>query len=290
LGLINKRKKVCFIKPSFAVSPVTWQRKGVNGMNEKGLREPNKLKRDLAAGKCCIGATITMNSPIVAELLSRVGFDWLWFEMEHTALSVEAVQSMLQATNGSSISSVVRVPWNDKTLIKRVIDTGPDGILVPLVTSREEAEYAVRAIKYPPMGERGAGLARAQCYGLTSGEYMKTANDEVMTMLMIEHIKAVENIEDILKVKGIDSLMIGTLDLSGTMGMLGQTDHPDVEAAVQKVLKACKKAKMPCGIVALDPNQANKYIEEGFTNIILAIDVLTLLMGTKDVLSKVKRP
>ncbi len=209
-------------------------------MNASGLKEPNKLKKDLANGKFRIGATITMNSPVVAELLSRVGFDWLWFEMEHTTLSVEAVQAMLQATNGADVTTIVRVPWNDKTLIKRVLDTGPDGLIIPLVNTREEAEYAVRAIKYPPLGERGAGLARAQAYGLTSGEYMATANDEVMTILMIEHIQAVENIEEILHVKEVDSIIVGALDLSGSMGMLGQTGHPDVEAAIQKVLPRLK--------------------------------------------------
>ena len=121
-------------------------------MNAIGQREPNKLKRNLAAGKVCLGATITMNSPVVAELLSRVGFDWLWFEMEHTSLTEEAVNTMLAATNGADISTVVRVPWNDKTTIKRMVDAGPDGILIPQVNSREEAEYAVRAMKYPPLG------------------------------------------------------------------------------------------------------------------------------------------
>lgn len=259
-------------------------------MNAKGIREPNKLKRDLAAGKCGIGATITMNSTTVAELFSRVGFDWLWFEMEHTSMSVEAVQSMLQATNGAEVTTIVRVPWNDKTLIKRVVDTGPDGVLIPLVNTKEEAEYAVKAMKYPPLGERGAGLARAQCYGLAAGEYMQSANDEVMTLLMIEHVQAVENIEEILQVKGVDAVIIGALDLSGSMGMLGQTGHADVEAAIQKVLAACKKAKMPCGIIALDPEQATLRMKEGFTLITLALDVITLLSGAKTVLSKITRP
>jgi 2-keto-3-deoxy-L-rhamnonate aldolase RhmA len=255
-------------------------------MNAKGLKEPNKLKRELAAGKCCIGAMITVNSPIVAELFSRVGFDWLWFEMEHSALGVEAVQTMLMATNGAEISTIVRVPWNDPTIIKRVIDTGPDGILIPLVNTRAEAESAVQAMKYPPVGKRGAGLARAQGYGLTSAEYMRSANDEVLTMLMIEHIQAVENIDEILKVEGVDAIMIGSLDLSGSLGLLGQTSHPDVEAAIQKVLRACQRVNISCGILALDAEQANMRIH----NIILSLDVLTLTLGAKAALSKVKRP
>jgi 2-keto-3-deoxy-L-rhamnonate aldolase RhmA len=258
-------------------------------MNAKGQREPNRLKRDLAAGKVCLGATITMNSPVVAELWARVGFDWLWFEMEHTALTEEAVNTMLVAANGAEISTVVRVPWNDKTLIKRMADAGPDGILVPQVNNREEAENAVRAMKYPPLGERGAGLARAQAYGLAMGEYYQSANAEVMTLLMIEHSQGVENIEAILKVPGVDAIMIGALDLSGSMGLLGQTDHPAVEDAIQKVLAACQRARVSCGIIALDPDQANRRIQQGFTSLIVAIDVLTLIGGAKTVLGKVAR-
>lgn len=258
-------------------------------MDAKGLRQPNRMKRDLAAGKVCIGATITSYSPVTAELFAHIGFDWLWFETEHTALNLENVLTMLQTTNGADVSTVVRVPWNDKTMIKRVLDTGPDGVLIPLVNSREEAEYSVRAMKYPPLGERGAGLARAQCYGLHAEEYLKSANDEVMTMLMIEHIQAVENIDKILQVKGIDSIMVGALDLSGSMGLLGQTAHADVESAIQKVLAAAKRARIPCGIIAIGPDQANQRIREGFTNIILGIDVLFLLGGAKAALSQVER-
>jgi len=258
-------------------------------MNSEGRRDPNRLKRDLAAGKVCLGCTLTINSPVIAELMSHIGFDWLWIETEHTSLSVEAALTMQQATNGAPISTVVRVPWNDKTMIKRVLDTGPDGVIVPLVNSREEAEAAVRAMKYPPWGERGAGLSRAQCYGLHMEEYLKTADEEVTTILMIEHIKAVENIDEILSVKGVDSIMIGALDLSGSMGLLGQTSHPRVEEAVQTVLAASKKAGVPCGIIAVGPEAANDRIRQGFTNIILGIDILYLVAGASGALSQVVR-
>jgi 2-keto-3-deoxy-L-rhamnonate aldolase RhmA len=259
-------------------------------MNAKGLREPNRLKHKLAAGKVCLGATLTMNSPVVAEILSHIGLDWLWFETEHSSLDDDIVLGMLQAANGADVSTVIRVPWNDKTMIKRALDLGPDGIILPLVNTREEAEYAVRAMKYPPLGERGAGLGRAQCYGMHMGEYLQTANDEVTTILMIEHIKAVENIEQIIAVKGVDSVMVGALDLSGSMGMLGQTADPKVEAAVQKVLAACKKAGMPCGIITVSADAANERIAQGFTNLIIGIDVLFLHGAATQALAKVVRP
>lgn len=259
-------------------------------MDTKGRVHSNRLKRDLAAGKVCIGATITISSSIVAEIMSRVGLDWLWFEAEHTTLDFDNVLTMLQAANGSEVSTVIRVPYNDKTMIKRALDTGADGLIIPLVNSREEAEYAVKAMKYPPWGERGAGLARAQGYGLSMGEYLETANEETMTILMIEHIDAVNKIEEILSVKGVDSVMVGALDLSGSMGMLGQTGAPVVEEAVQKVLAASKKANVSCGIVAVGAEQANLRIEQGFTNIILGIDVLYLHGSVQAALGQINRP
>lgn len=258
-------------------------------MNEKGLKNPNKLKKDLKEGKVCLGATITMSSPVVSEIMSHLNFDWLWFETEHTAMSEESVLAMLQATNGSSVSTIVRVPWNDKTMIKRILDTGPDGIIIPLVRTKKDAEDAVNAMKYPPLGERGAGLARAQCYGLHMGEYMGTANDEIMTILMIEHIEAVNNIEEILAVPGVDSIMIGALDLSGSMGILGQTSDPRVEEAIQKVLAVCKKLGMSCGIIAFDPTQANERISQGFTNIVIGMDVVYLGSAAKNSIELIKK-
>ncbi len=259
-------------------------------MNAKGQREPNRLKRNLMAGKPCIGTVVTLNNVAVAEMLARVGYDWLWFETEHTSLELESLQAMLAATNGSDVSTVIRVPWNDKTMIKRALDLGPDALIIPEVNTRAEAEQAVRAMKYPPWGERGAGMARAQSYGGQLVEYLEMANDEVMVIPMIEHIQAVENIDEILAVKGVDSVMVGALDLSGSLGLLGQTGHPDVEGAVQRVLAACKRAGIPCGAVAMTPEQANARIEQGFTNISLGMDVVYLRGSAKAAVEQVKRP
>jgi 2-dehydro-3-deoxyglucarate aldolase/4-hydroxy-2-oxoheptanedioate aldolase len=223
-------------------------------------------------------------------MLSRVGLDWLWIDTEHTAITLDNAVAMLQATNGSNISTVIRVPWNDKTLIKRALDIGPDGILVPLINTAEEVEAAVRAMKYPPSGERGAGLGRAQCYGMHMGEYLETANDEVILIAQIEHVTAVENIDEIVRVKGLDWVMIGALDLSGSMGKLGQTDDPEVEAAVQKVLAACKEVGLPCGIVAIGPEAANRRIAEGFTALIVGIDVLFVHGAAAATVSGINRP
>jgi 2-keto-3-deoxy-L-rhamnonate aldolase RhmA len=259
-------------------------------MDATGQRTPNRMKRELAAGNVCLGATVTIYSPAMAEILSRVGLDWLWIDTEHTALSLEEVSVILQATNGTDVSTVIRVPWNDKTLIKRAIDTGPDGILVPMINTAADTEAVVRAMKYPPVGERGAGLGRAQGYGLSMGEYMATANDEVMFIAQIEHVEAIANIDEIVEVEGLDSVMVGALDLSGSMGKLGQTDDPEVEEAVQKVLAACKRVGLPCGIVALGPEATNKRIGEGFTSIITGIDVLWIHGAARAGLAEIQRP
>ena len=259
-------------------------------MDATGQRVPNRLKRDLAAGRVSLGATITINSPAIVEMLSRVGLDWLWIDTEHTALTLENVVTMLQAANGSNASTVIRVPWNDKTMIKRALDVGPDGILVPLINTRQEAEDAVRAMKYPPVGERGAGLGRAQSYGMHMGEYLQAANDEVLVIAQIEHVTAVENIDEIVSVEGLDSVFVGALDLSGSMGKLGQTDDPEVEAAVQTVLAAAQRAGVSCGIVALGPDAANARIAQGFTSVIVGIDVLWVHGGAATTLAAVERP
>ncbi len=258
-------------------------------MNAKGQRDPNRMKAKLAAGEVCLGCTLTINSPVIAEIMSHIGLDWLWLEMEHTSLTLENVLTMQQATNGADISTIVRVPWNDKTMIKRALDTGPDAIIIPLVNSKEEAEYAVNAMKYPPVGERGAGLSRAQAYGMAMGPYLETANEEVMTILMIEHQDAVNNIDEILAVDGVDSIMIGALDLSGSMGILGQTSDERVESATQKVLQACKNAGKPAGIISIGADAANERIAQGFTNLIIGIDVLYLVSGAQTMLESINK-
>lgn len=258
-------------------------------MNNLERRGSIRLKCDLKANTVNLGAIITLNSPTVAEILGRIGLDWLWIEMEHSALCETDVLAMLQATNGSNVSTVIRVPWNDKTMIKRALDLGPDGIVIPLVNSKQEALDAVRAVKYPPMGERGAGLGRAQFYGMRMDDYLQTANASVTTIVMIEHIKAVENIRDILQVPGVDSVMIGTLDLSGSLGVLGNTADSKVEGAVQEVLAACKEYQKPCGILALSPEQANERIAQGFTNLVIGIDVMFLHGAVRESLERVMR-
>ena len=252
--------------------------------------KPNQLKRDLKAGKVCIGTVLTIPSPTMADIASRCGFDWIWVDMEHTPMSYESVQTMLQAMSGSGVPTIVRVPGNDEVMIKRALDTGPDAVVIPLVNSKAEAEYAVRCMKYPPIGVRGAGLGRAQAYGSQLEDYLAHADDEVMLIVQIEHITAVENIDEICAVPGVDSLFLGPLDLSGSMGLLGQTNHPDVEAAMMKVQTAGKRANVSVGIFTLTPGQANARIRGGYQNIGMGMDGDTLFSTWSGMVEKVERP
>lgn len=248
----------------------------------------NQLKPKLVQGQTVIGCVVTINSPTVADLLASVGLDFLWFDMEHGPLGLESIQAMIAATNGRGVSPIVRVPWNDPVIIKRVLDVGPEGVLIPLVNTKAQAELAVKACKYPPAGIRGVGLGRAHGYGMTFGEYLATADRELMVILQIEHIEAVNHIAEILTVGGIDLLFVGPYDLSGSMGRLGQTEHPEVQEAVGRVVRACQEARMPLGTFAGTVDAARRAIQRGFQFISFGVDTAHLAAAMKTQLAQIR--
>jgi len=249
----------------------------------------NRLKHALAEGRTCVGTVVTIGSPVVAELFAIAGYDWIWFDLEHTSVSLETLQTMIQAVSGYDTTVVVRVPGNDEVWIKRVLDLGPHAIIVPLVNSAEETERAMRYCRYPPAGVRGAGIGRAQGFGEASiATYYGTANQEIMVIPQIEHIEAVNNIDAILAVDGVEAIFLGTMDLSGSMGMLGHTDHPNIERAQQKVKEACKRRNVHCGILAMSPEQCNQRIQEGHRFVAVGMDVDTFIRVATDWLRKIR--
>ena len=222
----------------------------------------NLLKEKLQKGQVVIGTFVGLGHPDVTETLSRLGFDWLLIDGEHAPLGLETMQQMMQAMNGSNCTPLVRPQWNDMVIIKRVLDIGAHGVVIPWVNTKEEAEYAVRACKYPPEGLRGCGPRRA---ALFDPDYLKTANDEILIIVQIETRKAVSNIDDILSVKGIDACYIGPLDLSRSFGFYGpQWDNPQYIDAFDKVVAAAKKWGKPAGMFAVQEN-IEWAIEKGFT-------------------------
>jgi 2-keto-3-deoxy-L-rhamnonate aldolase RhmA len=206
----------------------------------------NDLKRRLKAGEQTIGLWMSIESPIVTEMLSMMGFDWFVFDTEHNPVSIYQVQTMMQAMRGESTTTpLVRVVWNDLVAIKRALDIGAYGIVVPWVNTREQAEMAVKATRYAPQGLRGCGPRRAAMF---DPDYLKTADEEILVIAQIETKQAVENIEDILSVDGIDVSYIGPADLSASYGHLGDMSHPEVQEAIDTVYDASRSAGVATGV------------------------------------------
>jgi 2-dehydro-3-deoxyglucarate aldolase/4-hydroxy-2-oxoheptanedioate aldolase len=222
-----------------------------------------------------IGTVITLPCSESAEILSKIEFDWFLIDMEHAPLSLEKVQSIMQATGGRC-ANLVRVPSNDSIWIKRVLDTGCDGIILPQVNTPQEVKMALEACLYPPQGSRSVGIGRAQNYGMGIQEYFKTANENIVVVIQIEHIDAVGNIDAILDVPGFDAAFIGPFDLSGSMGLTGQVGHPEVQKAITLVKEACFKRNIPVGIFAADSKGAISAKEAGYRLIGVGIDAMYL--------------
>jgi 2-keto-3-deoxy-L-rhamnonate aldolase RhmA len=238
------------------------------------------FKERLRQGKPLIGTLLSLGQPAVAEMLSRCGFDWLWIDMEHAPLSLEVTQQLLQA-KGELCAAFVRIPANDPVWIKHILDLGADGIIVPQVRTAEEAQRAVAASKYPPAGTRSVGIARAHGYGMEFATYVQEANEQLMVILQVEHAEGVKNIHSIIAVDGVDAIIIGPYDLSGSFNKLGQIQDPEVQQAIETIFTVCKQQGMPIGIFALLPEQGKEYLKQGYDLLALGIDAHYLWSAAK---------
>jgi 2-keto-3-deoxy-L-rhamnonate aldolase RhmA len=237
------------------------------------------IKQKLRTGPS-IGAWMSMAHVSIAEILASAGYDWVVIETEHTAIDVSQVLGLLIAIEGRGAVPLVRLAWNDPIQCKAVLDSGAAGVIVPMINTRADAELAVKSAKYPPLGFRGVGLARAQAYGARFGEYVAAANDDTLLIVQIEHIDAVHNIEAILEVDGIDGTFIGPYDLSMSMGIPGQLEHPDLVAARRRVLDATLARGLVAGVHLVHPDRAAveiaDRIQDGYRFIALGTDILFL--------------
>ncbi len=236
--------------------------------------QQHTFRRRLEAGERLIGTIVTLSDPAVAEIMAQAGFDWLWFDAEHSPLNVSQVQVLAQAAG--KCPCLVRVPALDEAWVKKTLDAGVEGIIFPLVTSAEQAARAAALTKYPPLGQRPVGLGRAQGYGYTFASYVQEANDWVACIIQIEHIHAVENLDAILQVEGIDALVIGPYDLSTSMGKPGQVDEPEVQSAIRQVKEACRARRKPLAIFSVSLEGARRALEEGFDFVVVGADSLLL--------------
>ena len=241
----------------------------------------NPVKKALQAGKAVFGPFQGIGSVAVSEILSSKGFDWVLVDMEHGQIDLETAGDLFAAIKRGGCSALARVPGNDQATIKRVLDAGAEGIMIPLVNTKEEAERAVKNCLYPPQGVRGLGPGRASMYGLNMVEYAKSANAEVLVMLQAEHIDAVSRIEEILKIPGIDMLFVGPFDLACSMGHMDNPAHPEVEAAIARLLEASLNAGVIPGIFCMGAESAIRRARQGFKFMALGLDSLYLNAGAE---------
>ncbi len=237
-----------------------------------------QLKFKLAQAELTIGSWITLGHPSIAEIMAAAGFDWLVLDMEHSVLELSEIQTLIQVLDGQECPAIVRLTSNHPDQIKRVMDAGATGVMVPMIRSAADAKTAVQAVYYPPRGQRGVGLARAQGYGARFQQYQDWLEKNAVVVAMIEHIDAVNAIDSILSIDGIDAYIIGPYDLSGSMGRIGEFNHPEVTSAIERVLEAGNRLGKPGGIHVVEPDQdeLRQRIAAGFSFIGYSLDIRIL--------------
>jgi 2-dehydro-3-deoxyglucarate aldolase len=248
----------------------------------------NPLKQRLAAGERLFGCWLTLASPLVAEALACAGFDFLVVDGEHSPADAMDTVALLQAIAAGGSQPIVRLTDNTTWLAKRALDAGSPTLLFPMVASRDEARRAVAAMRYPQHGNDGArgvaGIVRAARFGLADG-YLQTANEAACTIVQIESAAGVEAAGEIAAVDGVDALFVGPADLAASLGHLGDSRHPQVQQAVDRVLAAARGSRKAAGIFAGSATEARDYAARGFTVVALAADVVWLLAGARQALA-----
>lgn len=247
----------------------------------------NKLKADLKAGETRYGAFVTSPCPEVVEVLAVAGYDFVIIDTEHTASNIETVVDMIRAAEAYGMTAVVRVPDDTSKNISRYQDVGAYGVQIPMVHTAEQAEAIVKAMKFMPDGIRGMSGGRGTAWGRIDN-YRQVSNDETLIAVMCESKQGLENIDEIVKVPGVDAVFIGAYDLSQALGVPGQTTHPLVEEAVQKVLDACLKAGVIPGIVSPDVDLARRRALQGFRYITILDDMAFFMDCVEQRLNLVK--
>tara|TARA_B100000989_G_scaffold20176_1_gene13283 strand:+ start:2556 stop:3350 length:795 start_codon:yes stop_codon:yes gene_type:complete len=236
------------------------------------------LKEKLNKNELTIGSWITIPSCEIVEVMRTAKFEWLVIDLEHTSINIDQCKSLIRTIQGEGMQSLVRVSSNSEVVIKRVLDSGANGVIVPMIKNKNDAMKALSYAKYPPYGKRGVGLSRAQKYGTGFNEYKEWIKNEVVVIAQIEHIESVKNIDEILSVEGIDGYLIGPYDLSASMGYPGEYNRKEVKSVLKNLEKSIKKSKKSLGFHVIETD--NKFIIEkikkGYNLIAYSIDFLFL--------------
>lgn len=243
-------------------------------------------KKWLQSSGTKLGTILTIEHPVIMEIASLAGFDWLWIDAEHGRFN-ELSAATACAVNAGRVPVFVRLPDRSATVIKRYLDVGSDGIILPQVSSAEEVDQVARAALYPPRGERSVGIGRAQGYGAQFSECLR--EQTYALVVQIETAAGVENAEEIIAHSAADAVIIGPYDLSGSFGIPGQIDAPQVLDAIAAVQRLCRKHRKPCGIFAATADKAKAYARSGFDLIAAGIDCNLLLTAFKSLAEAIRQ-
>ncbi|MBN1395957.1 MAG: hypothetical protein JW959_13125 [Pirellulales bacterium] len=245
-----------------------------------------QTKHKLRDGRPALGGWIMIGHPAVAEIMAGEGFDWIGVDLEHTSIGIGDFSRMAAAVKGTGCDLLARLHSCDPVQAKLVLDAGADGVIVPAVDSVELASRAAAMCRFPPRGVRGAALSRATDYGRNFADYFARHNDDVLIVVMLEHVEAVERRDAILSTPGIDAALVGPYDLSASMGLAGQLDHPQVRAAQKNILDSCIAHGVAPGIhvVPVEGDELRQRLDEGFRFIGCGIDTLFIMHGCRTML------
>ena len=248
------------------------------------------VKKKLNNNELTIGSWITIGNNTIAEIMAKAKYDWLVVDLEHSVISIDIAGDLIRTIDLCGVAPLVRLTSNDPNQIKRVMDAGAHGIVVPMVNTANDARLAVSATRYGPVGSRGVGLARAQGYGVNFKEYLEWQTDEPIVIVQIEHVDAIDNLEEILKVTGVDGFIIGPYDLSCSMGIPGQFEQIKFINAMKQILEIGKRLGSPAGLHIVEPDlqRLKQSIEDGYTFIAYSVDIRMLDVCAREGMNQLK--
>ncbi len=252
----------------------------------------NLFRERLNSGKRLLGTHVNLTDHRVAELMGSLGFDYLWFDMEHISTSFKEMEIHLIGAKAAGVPSLVRICWNDVPHAKRVLEAGPDAVLFPQINSVEEAQRAIDMCIYPPEGKRGFGPFRAIRYGVDSADdYISSGNNEMMRFLQIESRQAVCCMEEMTKIPHVDGFIIGPMDMSGSVGNLGDNRRGETNALIDRAIAIGHAAGLPVGLStgSDDAEELEHWISKGVDFISASTDTWSIIKGGREVLGTMQR-
>ena len=249
------------------------------------------MPKQLLLNTPSIGSWITLGHPAIAEIMAEAGFDWLTVDLEHSTITIREAEDLIRIIELKGVVPLVRLTSNSSEQIKRVMDAGAHGVVVPMVCSADDARAAVAAVRYPPVGNRGVGLARAQGYGSSFETYKSWQENEATVVVQVEHIEAVNNLEEILTTDGVDAYIVGPYDLSGSMGIPGEFEDSKFIEAMNRIRAIAEQLKVPGGVHLIEPNPAEllRLVEQGNEFIAYSLDIRMIDISCRTGLAQVKK-